>query len=66
MSEYRRPEKWKVIDGQFAELAMKSKLAKEQDQCAPDDLDGRLARIGALTKDLRGLVDCIDKAANRK
>jgi hypothetical protein len=64
MSEYRRPEKWAVIDGQEAELDMKLRLMK--DQYAPDDFDGKLARLGELTKELRGLVDCIDKAAKQK
>jgi hypothetical protein len=62
-SEYRRPEKWAVIDGQEAELKMKLRLM--QQQFAPDDCEGQLSRLAALTEDLRSLVNAIDKAATQ-
>jgi hypothetical protein len=60
-NDNQRAEKWKVIEGQSAELEMKLKMEK---QLAPDDIEGRLAKLGELNKDLRSLVNAFGKAAN--
>ena len=63
-----RPTKWKVIDGQFAEMEMKSKLAADQFNKSDktiDDLDRQLSRLAALTEDFRAVYEAINDAAAR-